>query len=249
LHGGLSRALVQLDFPHLAGTAIPLALLALDVLPRRAWLVGAPAIGLCAVLAWPGVVDQNDLEAKPVNVLPAAGVVLVFALTVAAARVSGTSFAPRRRADPLRVAVAAVVVLVSLPWIFADVGVHLPQGPFLTTKQYAEPGQPPTAAVHLGFHHGLMGALLVLSALFLSRQHLLHRGLRNVFAALVCIMLTYGAANIANDFSHEQVVKRGWTSWDVPSALQPGLRPIWAIMLTATVVLYVLGFARASAEP
>ena len=52
--GGLGRALVQLDFPHVAGVAIPIALLALDALPRRAWLVGAPAIALCAVFAWPG---------------------------------------------------------------------------------------------------------------------------------------------------------------------------------------------------
>lgn len=248
LHGGLSRTLVQLDFPHVAGAAIPLALLALDVLPRRAWLVGAPAIALCAVLAWPGAIDQNDLEAKPVNVLPALGVALVLGLTIAAARASGTSFAPRRSGDPFRLVVAAAVVLVSLPWIFADAGVHLPQGLFLTTKLYAEPGQAPTAAVHLGFHHGLMGALLVLSALLLSRARLVHAGLRKVFALLVSLMLVYGAANMANDFWHEQIVKRGWTSWGVPSALQPGVHPTWAVMLATTVLVYLLGFGRPRPE-
>jgi hypothetical protein len=211
--------------------------------------VAAPAIGLCAVVAWPGVVDQSDLEAKPVNLLPAVGVVLAFGLTVAAARVSGRSFAPRRRGDPLRVAVGAAVTLVSLPWIFADVGVHLPQGIFMTTKPYSEPGEPPTAAVHLGFHHGLMGALLVLSALLLSRQRLVHRGLGNVYACLVGLMLAYGVANVANDLWHEQIVKRGWTSWDVPPALQPGVRPIWGIIVAATALLYLLGFARPRHHP
>ena len=249
LHGGLSRALVQLVFPHVAGAAIPLALLAMDTLPKRAWLVAAPAIALCAFIGRPGLLDQNHLEAKPESVIPAVGVVLVFALTVAATRASSAAYAPRRRGDPPRVAVAAVVVLLSLPWIFADVGVHLPQGVFMTTKLYAEPGAPPTASVHLGFHHGLMGALLVLFALLLSRQRLGARSLRNVYAALVSLMLAYGAANMTNDFWHEQIVKRGWTSWNFPSALQPGVSPIWAIMLAATALLFVLGFARAGADP
>lgn len=244
LHGGLSRALVQLDFPHDAGAAIPLTLLALDGLPRRAWLLGAPAIALCALLAWPGVIDQNDLEARPVNAVPALGVLLALGLTLAAVRSSGAGFAPRRSGDPLRLAVAAAVVLVSLPWIAADVGLHLPQRVFLTTKLYAEPGQPPSAAVHLGFHHGLMGALLVLFALLLSRRRPSGATLRRAYAALVSLMLAYGAANMANDFWHEQIVKRGWTAWEVPSALEPGVRPIWGIVLAAAALLYLLGFAR-----
>ena len=235
---------MQLDFPHVAGAAIPLALLALDTLPRRAWLLGAPAIALCAVFAWPGVINQNNLEARTVNVLPALGVLLVFVLTVAAVRVAGSSFAARRSGDPVRLGVALVIVLVSLPWIAADVGLHFPQGVFLTTKLYAEPGQPPTAAVHLGFHHGMMGALLVLSALLLSRPRLGSRRLRNVYGALVSLMLVYGAAIVINDFWHEQFVKRGWTSWDFPSALSLGFRPIWAFILAATVLLYVAGLAR-----
>jgi len=69
LAGGLSRALVVANFP-LSLVAIALVLVAVDVLPRRAWLVGGPAIALCAVTAWPGVVDQADLDARPVNALP-----------------------------------------------------------------------------------------------------------------------------------------------------------------------------------
>jgi len=82
LAGGLSRVLVELDFP-VAIVAVLLALIAIDALPRRAWLVAGPAIALCAVVAWPGVVDQDDLDARWVNVVPALGVGLALALTMA----------------------------------------------------------------------------------------------------------------------------------------------------------------------
>ena len=125
---------------------------------------------------------------------------------------------------------------------------HFPQGVFMTSKLYTEPGHAPTASVHLGDHHGMAGLLLVLTALLLSRPHLRGSRTRAVFAALLSLMLVYGLANMANDFWHEQVVKRGWASFDLPSALQPGVRPIWAVMLAAAVVLYALGFARGMDE-
>ena len=244
LGGGLSRALVQLSFPSVAGAAIPMALLALDVLPRRAWLAGAPAIALCAVFGWPGVVDADDLDAKPVNAIPALGVCLAVALTVAAARSSGAGLAPSRSGDALRIVAAAAVVLVSLPWIAAEAGFHLPGGVFLTDEPYAEPHQPPTASVHLGHHHGLLGATLVLSALLLSRPRLVGDVARHVYALLVSLMLAYGATNLVQDFWHEQILKRGWTGWDIPSATTPRLTVIWALMLGVTALAYALGFAR-----
>ena len=243
LEGGLSRALVQLNFP-IALAAIALGLLALDALPRRAWLVGMPALALCAVVAWPGVVDPDDLDARPVNVVPAAGVVLALALTLAAGRCAGWDFAPSRSGDRVRIVVAIALALVSLPWIAAAVGVHLPQGLFLTTELYAEPGQEARAAVHLGQHHSMAGFLLALSALLLSRPRLLGDRLRTAYAARICLMLAYGVANMVNDLWHEQVVKRGWASWDVPEATQPELNLTWALMLTASAILYACGFAR-----
>jgi hypothetical protein len=248
LDGGLSRSVVQLNFPSVAGAAIPIALLALDVLPRRAWLVGGPAIALCAVFAWPGVVDADDLDVKLVNAVPALGVVLVLLLTLVAATRSGYGFAPRRSGDGLRIAAAIAVVLVSLPWIAGEVGFHLPGGVFLTDELYAEPGEPPAAAVHLGHHHGFMGALLVLSALLLSRPRLVGNGIRRVYAVLVSLMLAYGAANLVQDLWHEQVVKRDWTSSDIPSVTTPRLAGIWALVLGGTALAYALGFAR-RAEP
>lgn len=246
LEGGLSRALVQLNFPVVAGTAIPLALLALDALPRRAWLLGAPAIVLCAVIVVPGVVDPDDLDARAVNAVPAVGVVLAVSLTVWAARRAGLGFAPARRGDRVLIVAAIIVVLVSLPWVTAELGFHLPGGVFLTDELYAEPGHAPTAAVHLGHHHGLMGTLLVLSAFLLSRPRLASTTLRRVYAALVSLMLAYGAANLVQDLWHEQFVKRGWTSWDIPSALVPKLSVMWALILVATVLLYAFGFGRSS---
>lgn len=243
LEGGLSRGLVQLNFP-MALAAIVLVLLALDVLPRRAWLVGGPALALCAVVVWPGVVDPGDLDARPVNVIPALGVVLAFALTLAAGRAAGWSLAPARSGDRARIVVAIGLVLVSLPWITAAVGVHFPQGVFLTSELYTEPGEEARAAVHLGQHHSTAGLLLALSALLVSRPRLVKDRLRTIYAALVCLMLSYGVANVVNDLWHEQVVKRGWVSWDVPEATQPEANLTWALVLVATVVLYAFGFAR-----
>jgi hypothetical protein len=243
VEGGLSRALVQLNFP-IALAAILLVLLALDALPRRAWLAGGPALALCAVVAWPGVIDPDDLDARPVNVVPAVGVVLAAALTVAAGRAAGWSFAPARSGDRARVVAAVVLILVSIPWITAAVGVHFPQGLFLTSELYAEPGEEARAAVHLGQHHATAGLLLALSALLFSRPRLVTNRLRTIYAALACLMLSYGVANIANDLWHEQVVKRGWASWDVPEATQPEANLTWALVLVASLVLYVLGFAR-----
>ena len=246
LEGGLGRVLVQLNYP-IALAAVPLTLLALDSLPRRAWLAGVPAILLCLVVAWPGVVDPDDLDAKVVNVLPALGVALAASLTVAATLRAGAEFAPARDGDRLRTVVAVIAVLPSLPWIAAEAGLHFPQGVFLTTELYAEPKEPLTAAVHLGHHHGFAGTLLVISALLLSRPRLAAPRVRRLYAALVSLMLVYGIAILVNDLWHEQVVKRGWTSWDVPSALEPSLSTIWLVVLAVATLAYALGFARGDA--
>jgi hypothetical protein len=244
LEGGIGRALVQLNFP-IALVAVPLTLLALDALPRRAWLVGGPAIALAAVVAWPGVVDPDDLDARAVNVLPAVGVVLALVLTVAAARRAGAGFAPVSPGDRVRIVAAVMIVLVSLPWFAAEAGWHLPAaGVFLTDDLYAEPGRPPTAAVHLGHHHGFAGTLLALSALVLSRPRLAGRRLRLVYGALVSLQLAYAIVNLAEDGWHEQVVKRGWAGWDIPSALVPGPDAIWLVVLAGAAVAFGLGFAR-----
>ena len=97
LEAGASRALVQSNFP-IALVALPIVLLALDVLPRRAWLVGAPRAR--APRARPGDRRRRrSRRAPPPNALPALGVALALALTIAAARRAGAApgRAPQRR--------------------------------------------------------------------------------------------------------------------------------------------------------
>jgi hypothetical protein len=243
IEGGLSRFLTHLNFP-VALVGLPVVLLALDVLPRRAWLIGGPALALCAFVAVPGVVDQGNLDARPVNVVAAAGVVLALTLTIAAVRRAGPGFAPRTPGDRWRVVAAVVALVASLPWLTAELGLHLPGGMFLTDDPYAEPGRAPTASVHLGHHHGTAGMLLVLAALLFSRTAPRASGMRRAYAVLVSLMLAYGAANLVQDLWHEQVVKRGWTEWDVPSALVPEPSVMWGLLLGSAAVLYALGFGR-----
>ena len=61
------------------------------------------------------------------------------------------------------------------------------------------------------------------------RVHLPQRWLRLALTGYVGLTLAYGAVNIAQDFWHEQLVKRGWVDWAIPHALLPGFRPIWLV--------------------
>jgi hypothetical protein len=242
LAGGLSRSLVLLNFP-VALVAIALVLVAVGALPRAVWWVAGAAIALCAIVAWPGVVDQDDLDARPINAVPTLGLLLALALTMLAARRAGASFAPRLIGDHMRIAAAAVVIVLSLPWVAAEVGFHLPGDVFLGEEPYREKDGTVLAAVHLGHHHGLDGALLVLTALLLSRPRPAGRRLRAALAVYLGLMFAYGAVNFAQDFWLEQVVKRGWTDASIPSALVPGARPIWLVVL-ALAALATFGLLR-----
>jgi hypothetical protein len=166
--GGLSRALVLLNFP-IALVAVALVLVALSGLPRRAWWIGGPAIALCWLVAWPGVVDQGDLDGRPINTLPAIGVALALALTVVASRRGTSEWARPGRSDPVRLGLIALVALVSLPWLAADLGFYFPGDVFMGEELLIEDDGTWLAAVHFGHHHGLDGALLTITALILSR--------------------------------------------------------------------------------
>jgi hypothetical protein len=238
LAGGLGRSVVLLNFP-IVFVAAALALVAVAALPKRAWLAAGPAIASCVLV--PFVVDQGDLDVRPANAIPALGVAVALVLTIVAARRAGRSFAPRRSGDTARVVVAVLVLVVSLPWIAAGLGFHFPGDVFMGEELRPEDDGTLLAAVHLGHHHGLDGALLVLSALLLSRVRLPQRGLGLVLTGYLGLMLSYGAVNMVQDFWFEQFVKRGWTKWEVPSALRPDVTPVWLVILVlaalATVAL------------
>jgi hypothetical protein len=237
LAGGLSRALTLVNFP-IALVAIALVLIAMAVLPASAWWAAGPAIVLCATI--PFFVDQDDLDARWVNAIPALGVVLALTLTIAATRRAGAALAPRRPGDGWRLALALVVGLVSLPWIAAELGFHFPGDVFMGEELGREQDGTFIAAVHLGHHHGTDGALLVLTALLLSRVRLEQGALRPVTFAYLGTMLAYGGVNFVQDAWNEQVVKRGWTDEGIPSALLPGVKPIWGVVLALAAIATVL---------
>jgi hypothetical protein len=238
LAGGLSRSLTLLNFP-IALVAIALVLVAVSALPRSTWWAAAPAIALCATIPW--FVDQSNLDAHWGNAVPALGVLVSAGLTAAAARRAGASFAPRRPWDVARLVVAGVVLVISLPWITADLGFYFPGDVFMGEELGREKDGTLTAAVHLGHHHGLDGALLVLTALLLSRVSIGDRVLRIVLFSYLGTMLAYGGVNCVQDAWNEQLVKRGWLDVSIPSAIAPSAKPIWIVVAAlAAAAAFVL---------
>jgi hypothetical protein len=241
LSGGASRALVFSNFSTALVAIVVLAFIA-DLMSKRmvtAWaLVG---IALCAAVFWPGVVDQADLDAKPVNVLAALGVLIAFTLTAVALR-QGAAWSGRCAGDRIRLAAAAGALFVGLPWIAAELGFFLTGVPGLgrlfETGHYLPPPFPP--AVHHGHHHGMDGVLLLLSAALLSRvvPSVRRHSLRVATGAYLALMATYGIGNIANDAWGEQVVKRGWTSWEIPNVLRPNLTIAWGVIVLGAAAVY-----------
>ncbi len=97
-----------------------------------------------------------------------------------------------------------------------------------------------------GHHHGMDGVLLLLSALLLSRVVPSVRGrwLRLGVGAYVALMACYAVGNIANDFWIEQVVKRGWTNWQLPDVLRPKLTIAWGLIVLGAAAIYALSVWR-----
>ena len=240
LAGGLGRALVFLNYPT-ALVAIAVLLVVADRVGRPGTSVVAALAGLmCAFVAWPGVVDEADLDARPVNAIPAAGVAIAAALTVLALARGGLGRrVPWSGWDAARLALAALLVVAALPWVAADVGFSL-GGPFLSDEPRPEPGRPQLIAVHLGHHHGLDGTLLALTALALSRvvPQADYR-VRPALAFYLALMLVYGLANALQDFWLEQLVKRGTTSLELPEMTQPDFTPAWAAIVAAAVLVHL----------
>jgi hypothetical protein len=243
IEGGLSRALVFVNFP-VALVALAVLGLIYTRLPGRAYRgVAILAAVLSAAVFWPGIVSQADLDARPVNAVAAIGVLLALVLTGAVASKGGVSRSSWHRADWVRAALALVLLVAALPWLAADLGLYSNGVPLLgrlfQSGQFLpeRPGLPNFApAVHHGHHHGLDGVLLVLTALVLSRRV----ARRAALAAYLSLMFCYGIANFANDFWIEQVVKRGWTSWEIPNVTEPRVSVAWSMIVIASVGLWAL---------
>jgi hypothetical protein len=246
VEAGASRVLVFLGYPF-SIVAVALAWIAAARLgTRRASIAAAVATVLCATIGVPGVVDQGDLDARPVNALAGAGVAVALALTLLA--VAGEGVGPTRpfsRADVVRATVAAGLLFAGLPWIFAELGFYVSDVPVLgrifLAKQLSPSvvGEPSLHAVHLGRHHGMDGVLLAISALVLSRvpRQMASRVRRIAFTAYLSLMLVYGLANALQDFWTEQLIKRGTTSVTIPSLIRPAASWAWVAIITATILI------------
>lgn len=253
--GGASRALTFSNFSLCFGALAVLGFVVARLISagssgyrRRVLILAAVATLLCLVTALPGVVDQNDLDARPINAIPALGVLLTIGLTVYAVRTRGAGEPVAwGRGDRLRLVAIAVLLLASLPWMLADLGVYVGDIPPLDhvfmSKQLAAGGET-LRAVHLGHHHGLDGAFLAISALILGRElgRVGQRWLRTTLSWYLALMVAYGVANMFNDAWTEQVVKRGWSEWTVPNMLRPDLSAAWGLLLLGMVALRFLVF-------
>jgi hypothetical protein len=264
LEGGAGRALVFLGYP-IALVALAVLLIVFGRLEgaveRSAGVLSA---ALCATVALPGVVDQGDLDGRPVNGLAAAGVAVAVVLTgIAVARGGIGKPLPLGRADVVRLAVAATLFVAALPWLFAELGFYVDRvsvldPTFMSEEPFTDNGHA-GAAVHLGDHHGTDGVLLASTALALSRTvPTMREGLRRtVLVAYLCLMLVYGLALALEDFWLEQLVKRDVTSVRLPNMIRPDLTPEWGAILAVTALLAVfvlrygaiLGDARTDARP
>jgi hypothetical protein len=254
LEGGAGRALVFVVYP-IALVALAVLLIVFGRLEgglERGAAVAAAA--LCATVVVPGVVDQSDLDARPVNALAAIGVAAAVVLTgLAVARGGIGEPLPFSRADVVRLAAAAFLFVAALPWLFAELGFYLDGIPvldpiFMSEELFADNGQA-KAAVHLGDHHGTNGVLLAWTALALSRTvPTMRDGLRRtVLVVYLCLMLVYGLAIALEDFWLEQLVKRDVTSVRLPNMIRPDLSPAWGAIVAVTAVLAVFALRHGGA--
>lgn len=255
---GAGRVLVFAGYPTALVSIAVLAVVVDRLRARWVSVVAVVAAILCATVAWPGVVEQSDLDAKPANALAAAGTLIALVLTILALSRGGIGY---RRPfgggwDIARLVLAIVVVLAAIPWIAAGLGFYLDDVPglgsvFLTGVLRPEPGHPTLTAVHLGHHHGFDGTLLALAAIALSRTVFMLRSgyLRTGYRFYVSLMLVYGLANALQDFWLEQIVKRGTTSLEIPTLTVPEASASWAAMLVATLIIHFVAGRVGRLEP
>ena len=249
--GGIGRAFVFVSFSAALAALAMLPILADRLERRSASVLALLAAILCASVAWPGVQTENDLDPKWPNGLAVAGVGLTLGLSLWAT-LHGRAERPRttRAGDRARLVVGGIVLFFAAPYIAAELGFFLDGVPLLgwifqTGAIKPEPGSGQLhAAVHHGHHHGLDGFLLTVTALLLSRLlgGIRSRSLRVLTGVFLALMLVYGLTNMANDLWTEQVVKRGWTSWQIPDVLRPTASAAWAAMLVVAAVFFFAFF-------
>ena len=167
LEGGLSRVLVDSNFPT-ALVAIAILLVLIDRLPGlRAVAVAGDRVVHAGVLARRR--RRGEPRRAPGERDRGASVCSLHSSCRCSAGSDGWS--RNARGDGFRDVIGTAAVLVSLPWLFAELGFFLDRVPLLDrvfeTGEYRTRGM--EVAVHHGHHHGLDGVLLLLTAILLSR--------------------------------------------------------------------------------
>ena len=249
--GGAGRAFVFISFSAALAAIATLPIVTDRLANRRAYFLGAVALVLCATVAYPGVQTESHLDPKWSNTFAVVGVVLAVVLTAWATR-SGRPEPGHatRSGDRARLVVGAVALFFAAPYIAAELGFFLDGVPvlgslFITGAIRPEPGAGYShAAVHHGHHHGMDGFLLVITALLLSRLvgGIRQPALRALTPFFLALMLVYGATNQVQDLWTEQIVKRGWTDWEIPNVLHPSASASWAAMVAVAVLFYFVLF-------
>ena len=229
-----------LSFAGYPSALVAIAVLVADRLTRRTVVVAAlGSVALGASALWLGTSDEAEVDAKPVSIAALTGLAIAIGLTILLIRRQGTVGLHHQRGDRRRLVAGLVVLAVSLPWLAALLGLSLDRVPllgavFVTDTKLTQPGNPtPFPAVHDGHHHGLDGAILLWSALVLSRElgRFRSRRLASGLVVLLSFFLAYGGWNVAQDFWLEQVVKRGVTTAEIPYAIAPAPTVVWALVL------------------
>jgi hypothetical protein len=258
IEAGAARVLVFLGCPFSIVAIALAAIAAARLRSSAAAFAAAVAAVLCATIGFPGVIDQADLDARPVNALAGAGVAIALAVTLVALLREGLGFSrPLGRADLVRALGAVALLLVGLPWVFAELGFYVSDVAVLGRVFLAEEivpstgGEPSLHAVHLGRHHGMDGVLLAISALVLSRvpRQLASAWQVVALSSYLALMLVYGLANALQDFWTEQLVKRGTVSVKIPSLIRPDASWAWAAMVGATLLICLGVFRVGRVDP
>jgi hypothetical protein len=219
---------------------------------RRAapWVVAASlvSVGLCVTIVWPGAQQGSHLDAKFINAPAAVGVAIAFGMTMYVLAATGRGDRlPRTRTAVVWTAVFAAILLLSIPWLLANLGYYAGdvagiRSLFMSEQVVPEPGNPRLRAVHLGNHEGIDGVLLAVTAVMLMRTlgRIAPSARRTALAGYLSVLLVYGLGVALADGWHEQIVKRGWTSWRVPNVLHPSVSRAWLVLLVAALLVWLV---------
>lgn len=223
LTGSLSRAVAYLAFP------VSVAAIA-AVWTVRPGLVAWVVTVLCGTAFVPGVVSSSDLTARWADAPAAIGVAVAVAATV------GRPDEDSRRLGRARWCALGALALLSVPWLIASVGLYAEDLPLIgrvLMSRDPTPGNPELASVHLGLHDGMFGAQLAAAAIVLSSRSALSRPV----SLYISLMLVYGSGLALQDAWSEQIVKRGWSSTNLPDMMQPSFSVAWLVIIAAAFLV------------